>query len=58
MRRAIKVYLTPNELRGLRRWAEARGRSVSESLRLVARSMTGLDDPLLAASGMIDGLTP
>ncbi|MEW5737609.1 MAG: hypothetical protein AB1938_01720 [Myxococcota bacterium] len=58
MTHALQVYLDESDYRALRDWAEARGWTLSQAARAALRAMTrpGEKDPLLAASGMIDGL--
>jgi hypothetical protein len=59
-RRPVQVFLDEDELEQLERWARGRGWTKSDALRAAIRAMTRprQEDPLLAASGMIDGLPP
>lgn len=60
MSRALQVYLDDSEFQALAAWAKARGWTLSQAVRVALRALTrpakGSEDPLLAASGMIDGL--
>lgn len=59
MRRALQVYLEDSEFEALRRWADQRGWTLSQAVRTALKPLTRSEsdaDPLLAASGMIDGL--
>ncbi len=62
MNHALQVYLDDADYRALRAWAKARGWTLSQAARVALRALTRPDeaggDPLLAASGMIDGLPP
>ena len=60
MSRPLQVYLDDPEWTSLERWARARGWTKSEAIRAAVRALTRTreDDPLLAASGMIEGLPP
>jgi len=60
MSRPIQVYLDAAELARLEAWARARGWTKSEAVRAAVRALTRGREahPLLAASGMIDGLPP
>lgn len=54
----LQVYVARSDLRDLERWAQQRGWSKSEAVRAAIRALTRSDerDPLLAGSGMIEGL--
>lgn len=56
--RPVQVFLEPEELQSLETWARARGWTKSDALRAAIRALTRPreEDPLLAASGMIEGL--
>ena len=58
MRRPLQVYLDETELEKLEAWARSRGWTKSQAIRAAVRALTRSEqsDPLLAASGMIDGL--
>ena len=58
MSRPLQVYLDEAELEKLEAWARARGWTKSQAIRAAVRALTRSEqsDPLLAASGMIDGL--
>lgn len=59
MNRALQVYLDDADFKALRAWAGARGWTLSQAARVALRALTrpeALVDPLLSASGMIDGL--
>lgn len=58
MRRPLQVYLDQTELEKLEAWARSRGWTKSQAIRAAVRALTRSEqsDPLLAASGMIDGL--
>ena len=59
MSRALQVYLEDPEFQALRAWAEERGWSLSQAVRVALKALTQPreeTDPLLASSGMIDGL--
>src|SRR5438128_6586921 len=58
MERPLQVYLDDADLKRLDRCARERGWTKSQAVRLAVRALTrsGGDDPLLRASGMIDGL--
>lgn len=58
MERPLQVYLDEADLARLERWARERGWTKSQAVRLAIRALTrsSAEDPLLAASGMIDGL--
>lgn len=58
MGRPLHVYLDEADLTRLARWARERKWTKSQAVRAAIRALTGSDDaePLLRASGMIDGL--
>lgn len=58
MSRALQVYLEDPEFQALRAWADERGWSLSQAVRVALKALTQPrdTDPLLASSGMIDGL--
>lgn len=60
MERPLQVYLADAELKRLDAWSRKRGWTKSQAVRLAIRALTrsGDEDPLLLASGMIDGLPP
>jgi len=60
MTRPLQVYLEEAEIERLDRWARDRGWTKSQAVRVAIRALTrpAGEDPLLEASGMIDGLPP
>jgi hypothetical protein len=61
MSRPLQVYLDDDDLDRLETWARARGWTKSQTIRAAVRALIRAEeggDPLLAASGMIDGLPP
>jgi hypothetical protein len=62
MSRALQVYLQETEFKALREWAAERGWTLSQAVRAALKVLTqprvddAQADPLLASSGMIDGL--
>lgn len=55
----LQVYLDDADARALTEWAGRRGWTKSQAVRAAIRAVTRAerrDDPLLAASGMIEGL--
>ena len=58
MARPLQVLLEPADLDRLDTWSEERGFTKSQAVRLAIRALTRPHegDPLLGASGMIDGL--
>jgi hypothetical protein len=60
MSRPLQVYLDESDLERLERWSRERGWTKSQAVRAAIRALTRTahEDPLLAASGMIDGLPP
>lgn len=60
MTRPLQVYLDEEELERLGAWSRQRGWTKSQAVRVAVRALIkpkGLD-PLLHASGMIEGLPP
>ncbi len=60
MSRPLQVFLDDADLDRLETWARARGWTKSQAIRVAVRALTRSpeDDPLLLASGMIEGLPP
>jgi|SRR2546430_16409035 hypothetical protein len=60
MSRPLQVYLDEADLEKLAAWARRRGWTKSQAIRAAVRALTRPpeQDPLLAASGMIEGLPP
>jgi hypothetical protein len=60
MSHALQVYLEDADFRALEAWAQERGWSLSQVVRVALRALTRprTGDPLLDASGMIEGLPP
>ena len=58
MKRPLQIYLDQADFERLEQWAKARGWTKSQALRVAIRALTRVEeeDPLLSASGMIDGL--
>lgn len=59
MSRPLQVYLEDDDLDRLDAWSRARGWTKSQTIRAAVRALLRseiVDDPLLTASGMIDGL--
>jgi len=58
MSRPLQVYLDEADLKRLATWSRSRGWTKSQAIRAAVRALTrpAEKDPLLAASGMIDGL--
>ena len=58
MSRPLQVYMDEIELERLESWARKRGWTKSQTIRAAVRALVLSDetDPLLGASGMIDGL--
>jgi hypothetical protein len=56
--RPLQVYLNEADFKRLGKWAEERGWTKSQAVRFALRAVTREpeEDPLLSASGMIDGL--
>jgi hypothetical protein len=60
MPRPLQVYVDEGELERLEAWSRERGWTKSQAIRAALRALTGgaSRDPLLGASGMIQGLPP
>jgi hypothetical protein len=61
MTHPLQVYIEDSDRAALEAWARRRGWTKSQAVRVAIRALTRADtggDPLLAASGMIDGLPP
>jgi hypothetical protein len=61
MARPLQVYVDDTELKRLEVWSRARGWTKSQAVRAAIRALTRSGervDPLLLASGMIEGLPP
>ncbi len=58
MSKPLQIYLEDEEFVRLDNWARKRGWSKSQAVRIALRVLTRSqeEDPLLSASGMIDGL--
>lgn len=61
--KALQVYLDDGDFRALEEWAGARGWTLSQAVRVALKALTraekpSAEDPLLAGSGMVDGLPP
>lgn len=59
MKHALQVYLDDSEFRALAAWTKRRGWTLSQAVRIALKALTGAGteaNPLLAASGMIEGL--
>ena len=58
MSRPLQVYLDEADLERLEAWSKSRGWAKSQAIRAAVRALTRSrqEDPLLGASGMIDGL--
>ena len=58
MSKPLQVYIDEKELRLLEAWASKRKWTKSQAIRAAVRALVRSEeaDPLLAASGMIDGL--
>jgi hypothetical protein len=58
MKKPLQIYLDLDDSKRLEQWARARGCTKSQAIRLAIRALTRTEgeDPLLSASGMIDGL--
>lgn len=59
MPRALQVYLADPEFEALRAWADSRGWTLSQAVRAALKALTRSsepEDPLLGASGMVEGL--
>jgi hypothetical protein len=58
MRYPLQIYLDEADLQRLDRWANDRGWTKTQAIRVAVRILTKADDedPILSASGMIDEL--
>jgi hypothetical protein len=58
MSRPLQVYIEDEDLARLEAWSRARGWTKSQAVRVAVRALTSSpdEDPLLRASGMIEGL--
>ncbi|MBI3186065.1 MAG: hypothetical protein HYZ28_28345 [Myxococcales bacterium] len=59
MTHALQVYLEDADFRALQSWAAERGWTLSQAVRTALKALTRSprgEDPLLAGSGMIEGL--
>jgi hypothetical protein len=58
MTKPLQIYLEDADFERLDRWARERGCTKSQAVRIALRALTKTpeEDPLLSASGMIDGL--
>jgi hypothetical protein len=58
MTRPLQIYIEEGDLARLERWSRRRGWTKSQAVRVAIRALTkeGQADPLLDASGMIEGL--
>lgn len=59
MTRALQVYLDEADFASLEQFARERGWTLSQAVRIALKALTRPtteEDPLLAASGMIEGL--
>ncbi len=58
MNKPLQIYMSEHELELLDSWARERGWTKSQAVRMAIRALTRApdQDPLLRASGMIDGL--
>jgi len=58
MTKPLQIYLEDAEFERLDRWANERGWSKSQVVRIALRALTRIpeEDPILSASGMIDAL--
>ncbi len=56
--RPVQIYLDEADFDRLEKWAGVRGWTKSQAVRFALRAVTRAteEDPLLSASGMIDGL--
>jgi len=57
-RHPLQVYLDDADLERLEKWANARGWTKTQAVRIAVRALTHAADqePILSASGMIDAL--
>ena len=60
MTRPLQVYLDEKDLERLEAWARERGWTKSQAVRAAIRALLKAEeeDPLLAMSGMIEGMPP
>lgn len=61
MSHPLQVYLDDAEFNSLTAWAKSRGWTMSHAVRVALKALTRPtleEDPLLAASGMVEGLPP
>lgn len=58
MAHALQVYLDDADFLALEAWVKERGWTLSQAVRVALKALTRAkdDDPLLSASGMIEGL--
>jgi hypothetical protein len=58
MKHPLQVYLEDTDLKRLEQWADARGWTKTQAVRIAVRILTKDEDedPILSASGMIDAL--
>jgi hypothetical protein len=58
MTKPLQIYLDDADFERLDKWAGERGWSKSQAVRFALRALTRVpeEDPILSASGMIDGL--
>ena len=58
MTRPLQIYLDDSDFDRLEKWAGEHGWTKSQTVRFALRALTRVpeEDPLLSASGMIDGL--
>lgn len=58
MTRPLQIYLDDSDFDRLEKWAGEHGWTKSQTVRFALRALTHTpeEDPLLSASGMIDGL--
>ena len=58
MTRPLQIYLDDSDFDRLEKWVSERGWTKSQAVRFALRALTSNpeEDPLLSASGMIDGL--
>lgn len=63
MAHALQVYLEDADFAALDAWARERGWTLSQAVRVALKALTAPSpseerDPLLSASGMVEGLPP
>jgi hypothetical protein len=58
MTRPLQIYMDEKDLARLETWSRQRGWSKSQAVRVAVRALTRAraEDPLISASGMIEGL--